>query len=481
MLIHLIRKEILDHILGHRFLALLGIGVFAVSLSLLSGYQYHQERLDDYRNAQKLRDLRLKQIDESEEYVYEPFYELGHVGFREHKPPRTLSIFVPGLDPVLGQSILNTAYAEMSWSPVELEPILGLFPPIGLGYVVEFLISLLVLMMTYDAVCGEKERGTLRLANSFGLSRPTYLLAKAIGAMVPALVIFGLPLLGGIAVMSFMPNLVFTGQDWLTLAVLFTVFVTYMVATASAGLLASALSSRSSTAFILVLAYWVASVVVIPRLSLILADTIRSSPSRYEHLSKTKLASRQIYCEGSEEHKAWWIQQAAIYPEWPAPGEQKAKDMIHFHATNAKSHRKTDIALNRLNEEFRNRHAARLNLATWYAKLSPTFTLRVAALRLAESGIDWHENFKRIYKEAYRRDQYTQWFRRIADRINLQRAWSEKYGEPNWSLDEFPRFQYQKQPTGTLVATLYDIGILCLTALFLLSAAIFAVLRYDVR
>ena len=45
MLAHLIRKEILDHLLGHRFLALASIGVLAVSLSLLSGYQYYQERL----------------------------------------------------------------------------------------------------------------------------------------------------------------------------------------------------------------------------------------------------------------------------------------------------------------------------------------------------------------------------------------------------------------------------------------------------
>ena len=85
--LQLVRKEILDHILSHRFVALAAIGVVAVSLSLLSGYQYYQDRLVDYRIAQKTRDVRLEQIAESDGLVYEPFYEMGHVGFRDHKPP----------------------------------------------------------------------------------------------------------------------------------------------------------------------------------------------------------------------------------------------------------------------------------------------------------------------------------------------------------------------------------------------------------
>ena len=165
MLAHLIRKEILDHILGHRFLALPGIGVLAISLSLLSGYQYYQERLSDYQTSQKLRDLRLTQIAESQSIVYEPLYEIGHVGFREHKPPLPLAMFVRGLDTDLDQSISIEHFGHVSRSPVEMDPVLGLFPSLDVGFVVEVLLSLLVLLMTYGAVYGEKERGTLRLTS----------------------------------------------------------------------------------------------------------------------------------------------------------------------------------------------------------------------------------------------------------------------------------------------------------------------------
>ncbi len=52
MLGFLIRKEILDHISGLRFLILSVLGAWIIWLSLFSGYGYYQDRLRDYRVAQ---------------------------------------------------------------------------------------------------------------------------------------------------------------------------------------------------------------------------------------------------------------------------------------------------------------------------------------------------------------------------------------------------------------------------------------------
>ncbi len=52
MLGHLIRKEILDQILGLRFLILATLGALVIWLSLYSGYTYYQARLSDHRQAQ---------------------------------------------------------------------------------------------------------------------------------------------------------------------------------------------------------------------------------------------------------------------------------------------------------------------------------------------------------------------------------------------------------------------------------------------
>ncbi|OGG55487.1 MAG: hypothetical protein A3F84_18750 [Candidatus Handelsmanbacteria bacterium RIFCSPLOWO2_12_FULL_64_10] len=280
---HLIRKEILDQILSLRFMVLSIIGVLSIWLSLYDGYAYYQARLRDHRLAQAMTSDRLSQIKDA------GWSELQYVGFEEHKPPTPMSIFIRGLDPTLGRSISNAGsnvsgpeVRHLRWSPAEAEPILGMFPPLDLGLVVQVVISLFVLLLSYDAVCGEKEGGTLRLTASFPVPRHRLLLGKLVGVLVPALAAFGLPLLLGIAVILALPEVKITDLEWMRLTLIFGAFGLYLSAFVCAGLLASCLTHRPATSFVLLLAFWVATVVVIPRLGLIAAEAFRPAPTLRE-------------------------------------------------------------------------------------------------------------------------------------------------------------------------------------------------------
>ena len=275
MLGHLIRKEILDHLLSLRFIILSGIGALAIWLSLYDGYAYYQSRLRDHRLAQAMTEERLSQAKAA-------WSELAHMGFEEHKPPSPMSIFIRGLEPSLGRTISNVDTRRLRWSPMEVEPVLGVFPPLDLGLVVQVVISLFVLLLIYDAVCGEKELGTLRLTASFPVPRHLLLLGKCIGVLVPALTAFGLPLLLGIAVILALPDVKITGLEWMRLILIFGSFGLYLSAFACAGLFASCLTHRSATSFVFLLTFWVATVVVIPRLGLITADAFRPAPTLRE-------------------------------------------------------------------------------------------------------------------------------------------------------------------------------------------------------
>ena len=82
-------------------------------------------------------------------------------------------------------------------TPTEAGPRLGVFPPHDLGLIVQVVLSLFCLLLSYDAICGEKEAGTLRLKNSFSVPRRLILLGKGFGILLPAMAAFGLPLLLG--------------------------------------------------------------------------------------------------------------------------------------------------------------------------------------------------------------------------------------------------------------------------------------------
>ena len=49
---HLIRKEILNHLLGLRFQIVGGLGALIVALSLLDGAAYHRRNMESYGIAQ---------------------------------------------------------------------------------------------------------------------------------------------------------------------------------------------------------------------------------------------------------------------------------------------------------------------------------------------------------------------------------------------------------------------------------------------
>ena len=201
MLSHLIRKEILDQITGPRFLILAVLGAVLVWLSLYAGYATHRDRVEEYRLAQKAAEERIRDLDRIQDWN-----EFFQEGYLVHKPPVPLSLFVRGLDPTLGRSIpLRSRVRDFQWSPASVHPILGVFPRLDLVLVVQLVLSLFVVLLTYDAVCGEKERGTLSLIASHPVPKHRLLLSKLIGALATLLAAFGLPLFVGISVVLLLP------------------------------------------------------------------------------------------------------------------------------------------------------------------------------------------------------------------------------------------------------------------------------------
>ena len=88
---------------------------------------------------------------------------------------------------------LSDFTARLKWSPNESVVHRGAFPPLDLGLVVRVVLSLFVVLLVYDTVCGEKEAGTLRLVSSFPVSRHGFLIGKLLGTLMPILASVVLP------------------------------------------------------------------------------------------------------------------------------------------------------------------------------------------------------------------------------------------------------------------------------------------------
>ena len=97
-----------------------------------------------------------------------------------------------------------------------------------------------MLLLIYDAVCGEKEAGTLRLYASFPVRRSSIAMAKLVGSAIAVLVPFAFSFLLASAVMALSPELGLQEEDWGRMAALMIIFVLYLMVFAAFGLWGSA-------------------------------------------------------------------------------------------------------------------------------------------------------------------------------------------------------------------------------------------------
>ncbi len=480
MIGHLIRKEILDQLLSPRYLILSACGALIIWLSLYSGYVYYSDRVTDDRIARTRTEERIRQMDASEDLT-----EFVSIGFPEHKPPSSLSIFVRGQEPVLGRTIDNhmtIGTRRLMRSPQEVDPLLGVFPPLDFASVTQLVLSLFVIILTFDSICGEKERGTLALVASFRLPRHQLLLGKLVGALIPVLIAFGLPLLLGLAVLLVLPDVELADAEMYRLAFICLAFVAYLGAFTCLGLFGSTVTHRASTAFVILLGFWVIAVVVVPRLSLIAADGLRPAISTYE-LEANKASVTKANMEKARSAIMNWEHAYADStgrPWYVSSEGQEARERFQRWAWDELSGSASAVQHAHLDREFWNRYDTRLELAVAMASLSPAFAFNDATSRLAGSGLERQRRFRAAFDEF--REEYVEWYGRMSSRTSLQRSNPEKHGEYRWDIADMPRLLYREAwPEEEIQAAMVHTAVLVAWALVFLVGSYLGVFRYDVR
>ena len=481
MLIHLIGKEMLDQISSLRFLVLALIGAVAIWLSLYTGYSYYSDRLDDYHLAEDTTRQRILQLESAWDW-----WELISVGFNENNPPSPLMVFVRGLDPYLGREISNDQVLphRLRHSPVEAQPVLSVFPSLGLDSLIGIVFSVLVLLLIFDTISGEKETGTLRLVAAQGLPIAKLLIAKLLGVLIPVGVAIGLPLALGIGVLTMMPDFEMDASEWERSALIMTVSAAYLFAYACAGLLGSALTYRSAASVVLLLTFWITTVVVIPRTCLIVAETIQPAPSIYRHQAERENLSRQFLMKWREERVKWQTNFDNTHGyHWRSTPESREEERYVARRTRREIYVEQRLqAVRQLEEDFRRRYNRRMELAISIARISPAFAYKDAMVRLARSSVERHRGLEDAFEQSYFGGGYYDWYLETTDRWYLKEANPEKYGKAEWDLAGMPRFSLEdREESHDAASSVYDLGIIVTWGLLSLICAWASMIRYDVR
>ena len=303
MLITLIRRELLDNLMTFRFAAAVLIMLLLVVANTAVLLRDYERRLASYdAAAQKRR----QEVLETKTY--------SAVRLVAYRPPNPLSIFNVGLDKRLGNTLgVNYLYVPTLWDAGKYgstNAFLNIFASIDIVFIFQGILSLLALVFAYDALAGERERGTLRLVLTHAVRRGHILFAKYISAMLCLLMPLVMCFLLVLMMLTTSASVFLSTDDFLRIGgVIFTSFV-YLSLFYLIGLLISAATRRTGTALMIAMFVWGFLVLVYPNMILTAIETDPHTGTETSAYNQIK----QIWEEFDRERKQFLAND-------PVPGE----------------------------------------------------------------------------------------------------------------------------------------------------------------
>jgi ABC-type transport system involved in multi-copper enzyme maturation permease subunit len=468
MLKDIIKKEILETITSAKFVFTFLLCAILILLSVYTGISNYRSDQKEFSAAVALNKKNLES---------QPSYQaLAGLGTKISKPPQVLEAIATGIDEAVGRvATVNIAYdPNLVDSKYESNPVFSVFGALDLTFIVKIVLSLFAILFTYDAIVGEKEKGTLKLTLSNKVPRDRLILGKVIGGFISLLIPLIIPLILSLLLLLVFPNVVLTGQDWGRLLLMFLMFFLYLSVFFTLGLLVSARTNKSSTSFLVLLFIWVTFVTVIPKLSVVTAARLHPIPSVHEITAKKDAFLQQIQ-GGAQKKVLDWIKENA-----PKSGEdqkayqEKFKKFLEDFQQDATS--KIDENNAALERDYQARKRAQQNLAINLSRVSPASALTFSTMSLARTGIDEHERFLasiRAYKPIF-----TKWANsRMMQNLNFQTGETGKV-----VLDDMPQHKFEPEGLSkSLARTLPDFGMMLFLIIVFFAGAYVSFLKYDVR
>jgi ABC-type transport system involved in multi-copper enzyme maturation permease subunit len=258
------KKEFLLNLMTFKFAVgtILSMVLMAVFVPILA--KAYQERLKVYDQNVAYNEAELRKIT-----VYQ------NITPTIYQPPSVLAVFSEGLQKQLG----NSATIEYDKVPeitgASANHYLSIFSVFDASLIFKIVISVLALLLAYDAISGERERGTLRVMLSNTAARYQVLLGKLLAGLLVLVVAVTIAFVLGLVILLCLPMVDLTGSDWIRIGLMYLASLVLTATMYNLGLLFSCLAKRSAISLVLGLFLWIIFAVVIPNASVYLATQIR--------------------------------------------------------------------------------------------------------------------------------------------------------------------------------------------------------------
>lgn len=256
------RKEFRDLWRDGRFRISGAVVLALLAVALLMGFQQYRSLREQHTDAQRL--TRTQWLTQGEKNPH----SAAHYGIYAFKPQHPLSYLDRGVNPYTGTTSWLEAHRQNDFTlrPAQDAPALQRLGELTGALILQVLVPLLIVFLTFGQFAGERESGTLRQLLSAGVAPGQLATGKVLGTL-SALLLLLLPaaMLGaGVSVLGAAGQVAPTAGRFLLASLIYLCYFTVFA------LLALAISARarsSRTALVTLLGFWMLNCLAAPRLA----------------------------------------------------------------------------------------------------------------------------------------------------------------------------------------------------------------------
>lgn len=440
---------------------LVGLSILAavlLAVAALVGYAQFRQLKTERDTAKALaREQWLNQGDKNA-------HSAAHYGTFAYRPKSPLSFLDFGVDNFTGSSIYLEAHRQnnLKFSAAQDSGALMRFGELTAAFVLQMLVPLLIIFLSFNSLTAERENGTLRLlaANGADLRQMAWGkilgISRAVGfAVLPALLIATICLF-----MTQSRPLGDLGGRGVSLLGFYAFYYFICIA---ASVLVSAYSTTSRASLVTLLGVWMLVCVILPKLSVNIGSSLYAAPSSYEFYQQIKKDEEAGIDGHNASDKRLDDLKAETLKKYGVDSVQKLPVNWNAIAMQA-GEQYTSMVYNKRFGDLQNTFEKQNKISEWTSFISPYMAIR--ALSMGLSGSDYRSALDFQQKAESYRFQLVQTMNETLEKTTKTGQWDYKHKADTWA--KLPDFQMSPLP---IVSVLQHYGI-AIIALLVWAVAI---------
>ena len=384
MLTLLIKKEFLSAIRDTR-LQITGTVLLLLMLTAIIVSKQGQKRIMEERS--------MAQASMYDQWVNQGSkhpHSAAHFGQFAFKPKPVLSFLDVGLDNYTGVSVFLEAHKqnEVLFSVAQDSNGMTRFGELTAALVLQVLIPLLIIFLTFNIFSKEREQGTLKLINAQGVSMRSFFMGKVWGTYIIVMLLF-LPMI--VLAFALLDNS--TNQldpDATTKFMLLVLgYGLYFLVFVLISVSISAFARNSGLSLLTLLGIWIMSCIVLPKATSNLADKIYPSPSLFEFKENVKHKVKN----GIDGHNPSDARLASLKEKVLKQYQVESIEQLPVNWSGIAMQAGEEYTDNVYDQEFSKIEATFINqneISEWASFITPFLAVR--NLSMALSGTDFHSH-----------------------------------------------------------------------------------------